>query len=66
MAGSISRPGIVDPSVHLRSAALGDVIPAGQARYYMAYYRDPLAAGPCGSAAATFNSSQALMVAWSM
>lgn len=64
--GAISRPGGADLDVHTRSAALGDVILPGQARYYMTYYRDPAAAGPCGSAAATFNSGQALMIAWSM
>ncbi len=63
-AGAITRPGGGDPNVHTRSAALGDPISAGQSRYYMTYYRDPLAAGPCGNTASTFNDSQAGAVVW--
>jgi hypothetical protein len=62
--GSITRPSGADPSVHVRSAALGDPISAGQARYYMTYYRDPNAAGPCGNTASTFNDSQAGSITW--
>jgi hypothetical protein len=64
VAGAITRPGGGDPSVSARSAALGDPILAGQSRYYMTYYRDPLAAGPCGNTASTFNDSQAGSIAW--
>jgi hypothetical protein len=63
-AGTITRPGGGDPSVHVRSAALGNPILAGETRYYMTYYRDPLAAGPCGNTASTFNDSQAGSVLW--
>ncbi len=63
-AGSITRPGGGDPNVHTRSAALGNPILAGQTRYYMTYYRDPAAAGPCGNTASTFNDSQAGSVLW--
>src|SRR5260221_7325842 len=38
--GSITRPRPADPSVHTRSAALGDVISGGQPRYPFASYRD--------------------------
>jgi hypothetical protein len=62
--GSITRPGAGDPNVHTRSAALGNPILAGQTRYYMTYYRDPLAAGPCGNTTSTFNDSQAGSVLW--
>jgi hypothetical protein len=65
LAGAISRPASGDPSVQARSAQLGDTISAGQHRYYMTYYRDPHAAGPCGSTASTFNASPAGDVLWS-
>ncbi len=62
--GAITRPGGGDPDVHTRSAALGNPISAGESRYYMTYYRDPAAAGPCGNTASTFNDSQAGSVVW--
>ncbi len=65
LAGRISRPATGNLSVHARSAQLGDTISAGQHRYYMTYYRDPHAAGPCGSTASTFNASPAGDVLWS-
>jgi hypothetical protein len=65
LAGAISRPASGNLSVHARSRQLGDTISAGQHRYYMAYYRDPHAAGPCGSTASTFNASPAGDVLWS-
>jgi hypothetical protein len=64
VAGTIVRPSGADPSVHLRSAALGYVINPPITLYYFAYYRDPSAAGPCGSGLATFNSTQAGSVLW--
>jgi hypothetical protein len=64
-SGWISRPGVPDPDVHTRSAALGDPIGPGQTRYYMTYYRDPAAASPCGHKASTFNDSQAGSLVWS-
>ncbi len=63
--GWIRRPGLSDPDVHTRSATLGNPIGAGETRYYMTYYRDPAAAGPCGNSASTFNDSQAGLVVWS-
>jgi probable HAF family extracellular repeat protein len=62
--GTIVRPGGSDPSVHVRSAALGYTIVPPITLYYFAYYRDPAAAGPCGSSTATFNATQAGAVLW--
>jgi hypothetical protein len=62
--GTITRPLGSDPRVHVRSAALGDPIGPCESRYYMAYYRDPLAAGPCGSTNSTFNSTQSGSLLW--
>ena len=62
-AGAISRP-TGPPSVSARSAALGDTIGSGESRYYMCYYRDPHAGGPCGNPAATFNGTQSGAIVW--
>lgn len=62
--GTIARPGPADPTVSARSAALGDTIPSGAARYYFTTYRDPLAAGPCGNTASTINLTNAITVFW--
>jgi len=62
--GVISRPGIGDPSVSARSAAVGAPITAGETRYYFTIYRDPQAAGPCGNTASTINLSNAVAVQW--
>ena len=63
-AGAISRPRPTDPSVHARSAALGNPIAAGQWRYYLAFYRDPQAVGPCGNTGAAFNCTPSGSVSW--
>jgi Tol biopolymer transport system component len=57
--GSISAPelGAGDPTVTARSAALGDFIQAGETRYYLVYYRDPVVLGGCPSTS-TFNATQ--------
>ena len=52
-----------DPPVHVRSASLGDPIPAGSARYYFVYYRDPTVLGGCPPAS-TFNCTQAGSLIW--
>jgi Tol biopolymer transport system component len=62
--GSITAPSGADPSVSARSAALGDPILAGEQRFYMVEYRDPLVLGGCPSAS-TFNATDALDVPWS-
>jgi hypothetical protein len=61
--GGITVPGGGDPSVSAASAGLGDVIAAGQHRYYMAYYRDPVVLGGC-AATETFNGTNAMDVTW--
>lgn len=63
-SGSISAPGAGEASVHARSAALGDTIPAGAHRYYGVYYRDPIVLGGC-AATSTFNITQQLDLFWS-
>ena len=62
-AGLARYPGVGDPSISARSAALGDPIQSGTYRYYQLYYRDPDPAF-CNPAPATFNASNAVMVAW--
>jgi hypothetical protein len=61
--GSITAPSGADLSVSSRSAMLGDVISAGQVRFYLVYYRDPIVLGGC-PATSTFNATQGLQVAW--
>jgi hypothetical protein len=61
--GSISAPSGGDPAVSVQSASLGDPIVAGQHRYYMVYYRDPIVLGGC-PASETYNGTNALDVAW--
>jgi hypothetical protein len=64
--GSISAPdlGAGEPQVSVRSAALGDVLLAGQSRWLFVYYRDPNVLGGC-PATSTFNSTQTGQVTWS-
>jgi hypothetical protein len=61
--GSITAPEFGDPSVHARSAQLGDTIVAGSVRYYYVYYRDAIVLGGC-SPGATFNNTQSVAVTW--
>jgi len=64
VAGSISRPGVGDPPITTRSAALGDPILPGERRYYQVYFRDGNAAFcplPTGN---SFNVSNAVKVSW--
>ena len=56
-----SYPSAGDPSISARSAALGDLIAPGSLRYYQALYRD---FSPRFCSPATFNSTNAVMVAW--
>jgi Tol biopolymer transport system component len=67
VSGSIRAPdlGAGDPTVSARSASLGDVIQAGQSRWYLVYYRDPIVPGGC-PAASTFNATQTGQVFWSL
>jgi hypothetical protein len=61
--GSITAPSGSDPTVSARSASLGDPIGAGQQRYYLVYYRDPIVLGGC-SATATFNATNGWVLLW--
>jgi hypothetical protein len=54
--GVVSAPLAGEPSVSARSAALGDPISAGSARYYLWYYRDPIVLGGC-PASLSFNAT---------
>ena len=63
VGGAASYPGPSDPSISARSLALGDLIRPGTYRYYQAYYRDQDASF-CNPSPATFNASNAVMVAW--
>ena len=64
--GTISRPGMADPSVSARSAAVGSPIIAGETRGYFNLYRDNQAAGPCGNSASTINATNAFLITWSL
>ena len=62
--GAVDAPIAGDPSITARSAALGDPIAHGSARYYQVYYRDaadPFCPSPPGS---TFNVGNALRILW--
>jgi hypothetical protein len=61
VAGSVSAPQGVEPSITVRSAAVGDVIPPGGTRYYQVFYRDPNA-GFCPSE--TYNISNGYSIQW--
>jgi Tol biopolymer transport system component len=63
--GSITAPQAGDPTVSSRSAALGDIINAGESRWYLVYYRDPVVLGGC-PAASTFNATQTARIDWSL
>ena len=66
ISGAITAPdfGAGDPTVSARSAAKGDVIQAGQSRWYLVYYRDPIVLGGC-PAGSTFNATQTGQITWS-
>jgi hypothetical protein len=61
--GSASATSGGDPSVHARSAALGDPLAIGMTRSYYVYYRDPNVLGGCAPGS-TFNTTQSLQVLW--
>jgi hypothetical protein len=67
VGGSITAPDFVpsDPSVSARSAAKGDPISAGQSRWYLVFYRDPIVLGGC-PATSTFNTTQSGRIDWSL
>jgi hypothetical protein len=63
--GIVSAPQPGDPSVSVRSVALGAEIPTGATRFYQTYYRDPnpsFCPAPLGD---TWNVSSSLAIVWS-
>jgi len=65
VSGGIAAPdtAVGDLAVSLRSAQLGDAIQAGESRWYLVYYRDPIVLGAC-PATSTFNATQTGSVLW--
>ena len=63
-AGAVSAPGAADPSIRVRSAALGDTIAQGTLREYQVYYRDPdlnFCSAPAGN---SWNVTSGVIIAW--
>ena len=52
-----------DPTISARSAAKGDAIVAGESRWYLVYYRDPVVLGGC-PASSTFNATPTRQATW--
>ena len=65
-SGSLSKPGMGDPSVSARSAALSSPISAGQTRHYFNLYRDQSATAPanCNNTTSNVNVTNAGSVLW--
>ena len=63
VAGSTEVPDFAagEPTVHARSAQLGDPISPGTTRWYAVVYRDPIPLGGCRS---TFNTTPTREVVW--
>lgn len=64
VAGASRFPGVGDPSITARAAALGFPIASGDLRTYQVYYRDPDPAFCARPAGSTFNATNALEIAW--
>ena len=63
VGGGVTAPAGGDPTIHARSAALGDPLTPGLSRYYYVYYRDPVVLGGCPSGS-TFNTTQSVQALW--
>ncbi len=63
-AGSVSVPQAGDPSISLRSAALGDVLGPGSVRFYQTYYRDSNASFCPPVLGNNWNISSGLLAIW--
>jgi len=63
--GRLTVPYILagEPTVHERSAAVGDIIQAGSTRWYMVLYRDQSVLGGCPTSS-SFNTTQTREVHW--
>jgi len=62
--GNVSAPIAGEPSIRARSAALGDPISAGTARFYQVYYRDPQLAFCPAPAGSSWNVTNGVVVNW--
>jgi Tol biopolymer transport system component len=62
--GVVSAPIAGEPSITVRSAALGDSIAPGTTRWYQVYYRDPALAFCPPPAGDAWNASNALAILW--
>jgi hypothetical protein len=63
VGGSVTMPGVGEPTVSAVHASLSDVVNAGDHRFYMVYYRDPIVLGTC-TPAQTFSGTDAVDVTW--
>ena len=65
-SGSLSKPGMGDPSVSARSAALSSPISAGQTRHYFNLYRDAAATAPaaCNNTLSNVNVTNTYSIQW--
>ena len=65
VGGSIQAPNLPagEADIPARSAALGDPIAAGQDRWYLVYYRDPIVLGGC-SGFFTYNCTPTARLSW--
>ena len=64
IGGVVTAPSGGQPSIPVRSAALGNTITPGSTRYYQTSYRDPDPAFCPQPAGSTFNVSSGLVVLW--
>jgi hypothetical protein len=62
--GAVNAPTGSEQSITLRMIALGSQILPGETRKYYNSYRDPQAAGPCGSSSSTINLTNAGGITW--
>jgi len=63
--GAVNAPTGTEASIRNRMIALGSPILSGETRKYYNAYRDPQAAGPCGSSSSTINLTNAGAITWS-
>jgi len=65
VGGSVTLPNFAGgaPGIPARSATLGDPITAGQQRWYLVFYRDPVVLGGC-PATSGFNATNTAQVLW--
>ena len=64
-AGSITVPDLAagEASIARRSASMGDRIDAGETRWYLVLYRDPIVLGACAPGS-TFNATPTRQATW--